>query len=63
MILILRSLMHWLGGMGILVLGVGLLSLINPSGSLTLFKAESSGIKLDKSAPKIKDTAIMLWGI
>jgi len=63
MILILRSLMHWVGGMGILVLGVGLLSLINPSGSLALFKAESSGIKLDKSTPKIKDTAVMLWGI
>jgi trk system potassium uptake protein TrkH len=63
MILILRSLMHWLGGMGILVLGVGLLSLINPSGSLTLFKAESTGIKLDKSTPKIKDTAIRLWSI
>lgn len=63
MILILRSLMHWLGGMGILVLGVGLLSLINPSGSLTLFKAESTGIKLDKSTPKIKDTAISLWSI
>lgn len=63
MILILRSLMHWVGGMGILVLGIGLLSLINPSGSLALFKAESSGIKLDKSTPKIKDTAIMLWGI
>jgi trk system potassium uptake protein TrkH len=63
MILILRSLMHWIGGMGILVLGVGLLSLINPSGSLALFKAEASGIKLDKSTPKIKDTAMMLWGI
>ncbi len=63
MILLLRSLMHWLGGMGILVLGVGLLSLINPSGSLALFKAESSGIKLDKSTPKIKDTAMRLWGI
>ena len=63
MILILRSLTHWLGGMGILVLGVGLLSLINPSGSLTLFRAESSGIKLDKSAPKIKDMANMLWSV
>lgn len=61
MILILRSLMHWVGGMGILVLGIGLLSIINPSGSLAIFKAESSGIKLSKSTPKIKDTAIMLW--
>lgn len=62
-ILFLRSLMHWLGGMGIIVLGVGLFSLINPSGSMTLFKAESTGLKMEKITPKIKDTAILLWGI
>lgn len=62
-ILFLRSLMHWLGGMGIIVLGVGLFSLINPSGSLTLFKAESTGIKMEKVTPKVKDTAIRLWGV
>lgn len=62
-ILYLRSLMHWLGGMGIIVLGVGLFSLINPSGSMALFKAESTGIKMEKITPKIKDTAIRLWGI
>jgi len=62
-ILYLRSLMHWLGGMGIIVLGVGLFSLINPSGSMTLFKAESTGIKMEKITPKVKDTAIRLWGI
>lgn len=60
-ILYLRSLMHWLGGMGIIVLGVGLFSLINPSGSMTLFKAESTGIKMEKITPKVKDTAIRLW--
>lgn len=58
-----RSLTHWLGGMGIIVLGVGLLPLLNPNGSLTLFKAESTGVSLDKFSPKIKDTAIKLWGI
>ena len=62
-ILYLRSLMHWLGGMGIIVLGVGLFSIINPSGSMALFKAESTGIKIEKITPKIKDTAIRLWGI
>ena len=61
--LMLRSLMHWLGGMGIIVLGVGLLTLINPTGSLTLFKSESTGINVEKLTPKIKDTAIRLWGI
>jgi trk system potassium uptake protein TrkH len=53
--------MHWLGGLGVIVLGVGLLSIINPSGSLTLFKAESTGIRLEKISPKIRDTAISLW--
>jgi len=60
-ILLLRSLMHWLGGMGIIVLGVGLLSLINPTGSMALFKAESTGIKLDKMSAKIQDTATRIW--
>jgi len=62
-ILMLRSLMHWLGGMGIIVLGVGLLSLINPAGSMTMFKAESTGIRMEKATPKIKDTALRLWGL
>lgn len=56
-----RSLTHWLGGMGIIVLGVGLLPLLNPNGSLSLFKAESTGISIDKISPKIKDTATKLW--
>jgi len=58
-----RSLTHWLGGMGIIVLGVGLLPLLNPNGSLSLFKAESTGISIDKISPKIKDTAAKLWTI
>ena len=61
LILFHRSLMHWLGGLGVIVLGVGLLSVINPTGSLSLFKAESTGIALEKLTPKIKDTAISLW--
>ncbi len=61
MILFHRSLMHWLGGLGVIVLGVGLLSVINPSGGLSLFKAESTGVQLEKLTPKIKNTAISLW--
>ncbi|BAF70846.1 TrkH family potassium uptake protein [Nitratiruptor sp. SB155-2] len=61
--LMLRSLYHWLGGMGIIVLGVGLLTIINPTGSLTLFKAESTGVTLEKLTPKIKDTAKRLWAV
>ena len=62
-ILLLRSLMHWLGGVGIIVLGVGLFSLINPTGSMALFKAEATGNKIEKMAPKIRDTAVKIWGI
>lgn len=61
--LMFRSLMHWLGGMGIIVLSVGLFTLINPTGSMSLFKAESTGVKMEKFTPKIKDTAIRLWGV
>jgi len=61
LILFHRSLMHWLGGLGVIVLGVGLLSVINPTGSLSLFKAESTGVQLEKLTPKIKDTALSLW--
>jgi len=61
MILFHRSLMHWLGGLGVIVLGVGLLSMINPTGSLSLFKAESTGIQLEKLTPKIRDMALSLW--
>jgi trk system potassium uptake protein TrkH len=58
-----RSLMHWIGGIGIIVLGVGLLPLLNPSGSMSLFKAESTGISMDKITPKIKDTANRIWAV
>ncbi len=62
-ILMLRSTTHFIGGMGIIVLGVGLLSIINPAGSVTLFKSESTGIDLEKITPKIKHTAWKLWEI
>jgi len=53
--------MHWLGGLGVIVLGVGLLSMINPTGGLSLFRAESTGIEVEKLTPKIRDTALRLW--
>lgn len=62
-ILFLRSLSQWLGGLGMVVLSVGLLSLINPSGTINLFKAESTGISVEKNLPKIRSMALSLWGI
>jgi len=60
-ILMLRSVMHWIGGLGIIVLGIGLLSILNPTGSITLFKSESTGIQLEKTAPRLRETAKILW--
>lgn len=60
-ILIWRSLTHWLGGMGIVVLYIAFLTQIGAS-ALQIFKAESpSGPVAQKVTPKIKDTAKFLW--
>ena len=61
--LMLRSTMHWIGGMGIIVLGIGVLSFINPTASLALFKSESTGIGATKITPKLKHTAMNLWKV
>jgi trk system potassium uptake protein len=55
-----RSLTHWLGGMGIVVLTVAILPLLG-SGGFQLVKAESPGPSLDKVTPRITSTAKILW--
>ena len=57
-----RSLTHWLGGMGIVVLTVAILPFLGVGG-VQLFRAESPGPTLDKIAPKITQTAKILWFI
>jgi trk system potassium uptake protein TrkH len=55
-----RSFTHWLGGMGILVVAVAALPLMG-AGGFQVFKAESPGPIADKIAPRIKDTAKILY--
>lgn len=57
-----RSLSHWLGGMGIIVLTLALLPLLG-IGGMELFQAEYSGSTSDKITPRIQETAKLLWGI
>jgi len=57
-----RSFMHWLGGMGIIVLSIAILPYLG-LGGMQLFKAESPGPTKDKLKPRIKQTAILLWGV
>ncbi|MFP4331055.1 MAG: TrkH family potassium uptake protein, partial [Spirochaetaceae bacterium] len=55
-----RSLTHWLGGMGIIVLTVAIFPLLG-IGGLQLIKAEAPGPTVDKITPKITETAKILW--
>ncbi|MDL2222884.1 TrkH family potassium uptake protein [Bacteroidales bacterium OttesenSCG-928-M11] len=57
-----RSLLQWLGGMGIIVFTLALLPLIGNSSS-QLFDAESSGLTHDKFRPRVTQMAKRLWGI
>lgn len=55
-----RSLTHWLGGMGIIVLTVAIFPLLG-IGGLQLIKAEAPGPRVDKLTPKVTETAKILW--
>ncbi|HEX4943296.1 MAG TPA: potassium transporter TrkG [Usitatibacteraceae bacterium] len=58
-----RSLLVWIGGMGIIVLAVAIMPLLGVGGS-QLFKAESPGCMKDtKLTPRIGDTAKGLWTV
>lgn len=61
-ILMWRAATQWLGGMGILVLFVALLSYLG-LGSKSLFRNESSFQTGEASTARIRDTAILLWKI
>jgi trk system potassium uptake protein TrkH len=61
-ILFWRSLTHWLGGMGIVVLTVAILPLLG-IGGMQLIRAEAPGPTMDKITPKVTATAKILWFI
>ena len=61
-ILIWRSLTQWLGGMGIIMLGLMLLSRVL-GGGMALARAELTGPSLSRLRPKLQETALALWTI
>ncbi|GAA5496170.1 Trk system potassium uptake protein TrkH [Rubritalea halochordaticola] len=61
-ILMWRSVTQWLGGLGILVLFVALLSYLGV-GSKSLFRNESSFQTGEVSTARIRDTALSLWKV
>ncbi len=57
-----RSLTHWIGGMGIIVLTVAIFPSLRIA-SYRLFSSESSGIDSSKLMPRTSSMAKRLWGI
>src|SRR6188768_2480948 len=56
-----RHLLHWIGGVGIIVLAVAVLPLLGVGG-MQLYKAETPGpVKDEKLTPRITETAKALW--
>ncbi len=57
-----RGFLQWLGGMGVIVLSVAILSKLS-RGGLTLLEAEAPGPSITRLKPKIMETAKILWYI
>ncbi len=61
-LLLWRSLIQWLGGMGIIVLSIAILPFLGVGG-MQLYKAEIPSPVPDKLRPRIRDTAMVLWKV
>jgi trk system potassium uptake protein len=59
-ILFWRSLTQWMGGMGIIVLGIAILPFLGVGG-MQLFRAEVPGPTPERLQPRIAQTAKLLW--
>jgi len=57
-----RHFTHWLGGMGIVLLGVAVLPLVG-HGGMQLYRAEFSGARSERLKPRLAETAAALWRI
>lgn len=57
-----RSLTHWIGGMGIIVLSLAILPAVGVGG-MQLYRAEVPGPTKDRLKPRISDTAKTLYGV
>lgn len=62
-ILFWRALSQWIGGLGIILFMLALLPELNKSVGISMFNAEATGITHDKLHPRIRQTALSLWGV
>ena len=57
-----RSMIHWIGGMGIVFFTIAVLPNMGDGGT-KLFSAESTGLKIGKLHPRISTTACWMWSL
>lgn len=57
-----RSMTHWIGGMGIVLLTLAILPALRAGGYL-MYRAEIPGPTADRLRPRIQETAAILWGV
>jgi trk system potassium uptake protein len=57
-----RSIAHWIGGMGMIVLSLAILPMLGVGG-MQMYHAEVPGPTPDKLSPRIKQTAALLWTV
>lgn len=60
-ILLWRSMLQWIGGIGIILFTVAVLPMLNHRGGMILLSTEVSGIGQYKLSPRINHTALKLW--
>jgi trk system potassium uptake protein TrkH len=57
-----RCFTQWIGGMGIIVLSLAIMPILGV-GAMQLYRAEAPGPTPDKLTPRIRQTAVLLWGV
>lgn len=62
-ILLWRSLIQWIGGMGIILFTLAVLPMLNHKGGIAMFNAEVTGITHERMRPRVSQTAKYLWSL
>ena len=58
-----RSMMQWIGGMGIILFTLAVIPMLNYKGGVSLFNSEVTGITHERMRPRVSQTAKSLWAI
>lgn len=62
-ILFWRALTQWIGGLGIILFMLAVLPELNKASGISMFQAEAIGITHGKLHPRIRQTALSIWGV